>query len=91
MPRSHFPVRGGTHSQPRYGSGASPEANGDCEQCKAKSTELERMRQEIARLRHGTGTGGRSSLIAGAGMVWFALAICGGGLLFAVAAILRHG
>jgi hypothetical protein len=91
MPRPHYPLRGGAQIQPRYGSSGSSDASGDCEQCKAKSTELDRMRQELARLRQDAAVGARPPLVAGAGMVWAALAICGGGLLFALIAILRHG
>lgn len=90
MPKSHFPARGGAHPQPRYGGHA--EASGECERCKEKSTELDRMRQELSRLRKGgaDGAGGAPS-IGGPGIMWFALGVVAIGLLFAIAVVMRHG
>ncbi len=91
MPRSHFPVRGGAQSQPRYGAGNPSDATGGCAKCKEKSAEIDRLRQDLTRVRQGAPGGGGSPMIAGSSTMWIALCICGAGLLFALLALLHRG
>jgi len=90
MPRPHFPVQGGAHAQPRHGVAMSSDSTGSCDKCREKAAEIDRLRQQLAHARNGDSAGVRPRLAA-AGMVWMALGICGIGLLFALAAVMRHG
>jgi len=90
MPKPHYAVQGGTRITQQSGSAAPPgpaDSAGDCPGCKQKSTEIQRLRSELAQ----AGKGGRAPGKIGSAMVWAALGICGGCLIFALAAILRHG
>jgi hypothetical protein len=88
MPRSHFPVRGGAYVHGRPSAGGSADGV-ECERCREMAAEIERLRNELARPRHGA-EGAAPSRPAPA-MLWAAIAICAVGLLFALAAVLRHG
>ncbi len=52
---------------------------------------MQRLRQELARARNGRSSGPNVRIPATRNMLWVALAICGGGLLFALLALLNHG
>jgi hypothetical protein len=104
VPKSHFPLRGGSHppswssglrshsAGPASGHGASSSGSGkESRQCQALEAEVQRLRQELARARNSSAGGNASHNPMTNGMLWISLAICGGGLLFAVLALLYHG
>jgi hypothetical protein len=89
MPRLNTPIRGGAHPQGRHGQPLR-DGDGECTGCREKAQEIESLRKEISRSgADGAAAGGR--LLGASAMMWMALCVCGAGLLFALAAILRHG
>lgn len=90
MPRSHYPIKGGAQVQFRSGgAGRAADDTGGCAQCRNSAAEIERLQQQVSRLKSNT-EGGGGARMPGHAMMWAALGICGIGLLFAIAAILRH-
>ncbi len=91
MPQSYFPVRGGAHPQTRIAAGATSNTDGDCEGCRQKAVEIERLRTALLRMDRDTSVAGPHHIATTAIMMWAGLGICAIGLLFALAAVLRHG
>ncbi|HZO87646.1 MAG TPA: hypothetical protein VFB38_04845 [Chthonomonadaceae bacterium] len=110
MPRPHFPARGGPFSpawahDPQTDAPRSASRNGsphsEAEEPKSASyqaleAEIQRLRQELARVQSrsrltGEGTGAAPRGPTAPAMLWVALAVSGAGLLFALLAILYHG
>ncbi len=90
MPNPHYAVQAGTRIPQQRGpaeTGAPVDTAGDCSGCRQKSKELDRLRAQLAQTQSGGGAAPR----IGPAMVWAALAICGACLVFALAAIMRHG
>jgi len=91
MPRPHYPVQGGAHPLPVYGSGRVADGSGECVQCGEKSSEIDRLRSELAQARKGTDREEGQPRMAASAMMWAALGVCGTALMFALAAMLHHG
>ena len=91
MPRPHFPVQGGSRPMPRNGAGAAPGSSIDCTACTEKSAEIERLRGELLKARRGQSRAADGPRMGGSAMMWVALSVCGFGLIFALAAMFRHG
>ncbi|HLJ54341.1 MAG TPA: hypothetical protein VKT77_04825 [Chthonomonadaceae bacterium] len=85
MPTPHYPVRAGAH-RPQAAPTADSQPSAACPACAEKSTEIERLRNELAHARSGA-TSSPGRLIG----MWAALAICAACIVFALAAMLRHG
>ena len=91
MPRPHYPVSAGALAHRRYSVGANVDALNECPGCQAKNAEINRLGQELAKVQRDAAFPRGAGISAGSGMMWAALGICGVAIVFALAAILRHG
>src|SRR5689334_20750634 len=99
MPRPNYAIQAGTRIPPRQEAKTSADTSTQCAGCKQKSAEIDRLRRQLSKgqgdsggadARPDGGAGTRPNKIGNV-MMWAALGFCAACLMFAMAAIVRHG